>query len=160
MIEIVHNFEPKKFKWLWAKYVNGVNDSRHCTHCIRGSYSKHFSKLNPMLSSSIEFEEQPLGSFSAVYICGVSSMGYTKHLNYPHNVHLAIQPEEGATDTWTFENWSVGIRNGRVLVIPDTKDLPAQYQSLPAEFTTCRIFRWAVCWNANTKSPAIRRGLG
>jgi hypothetical protein len=138
--------------WLWAKYVRGVNPSRHCTNSLRGSYSKHFSKWSPSLSSSIAFDEKPPGSFGAIYLCGVSSRGYAKHLNYPHNVHIAIQPEDGVSDEWSFENWRVDIRNGRLLVIPDAKDLPAQYQSLPAEFTTCRIFRWAVSWSANAQS--------
>lgn len=36
---IHHNFNPKKFKWLYAKYAVGVNPARHCTNAIRGKYN-------------------------------------------------------------------------------------------------------------------------
>ncbi len=147
MIEVEHNFDPSKFRWLWAKYVTGLNVRYHCTNCITGRYSKQFSKHNPLLRSSgtVSFDEQPAESFKAVYICGVSSLGYQKHRNYPHNIHVAIAPCEGAEDDWSFENWKVRIRNGRQIAIPQTAaSLPESCCSLGSEYTTCRIFRWAV----------------
>ena len=145
MIEITHNFEARKFKWLWAKYVRGVDEARHCTNAIKGPYSKRFSKLNPNLGAHIIFDEQPLNSFTAIYICGVAGLGYAKHLNYPHNVHLALAPAPGEYDAWSFEGWEVTVRNGRVVPIPSERELPIRCRVLGPEFTTCRIFRWAVC---------------
>src|SRR5690349_559669 len=120
MIEIEHNFDPRKFKWLWAKYVVGFNDRYHCTNSIRGRYSARFSKLNPSFSAvqRVEMDEVASGSYSAIYICGVSNQGYSKHLNYPHNVHAAIVPVTGAVDHWMFEDWQMTVQNGRFLPIP------------------------------------------
>src|SRR5258708_29995110 len=88
MIEMVHNFNPDQFMWLWAKYVTGFNENYHCTNSIRGHYSRKFSKNNPKFASSsvIVLDEQQLGSYQAVYVCGVSKQGYSRKANYPHNV--------------------------------------------------------------------------
>lgn len=149
MIEIEHNIEPSHFKWLWAKYVVGLNANQHCTHCIRGPYSKLFSKHNPSFGPErvISLNERPVGSYVALYICGVASRGYPQHRNYPHNIHAAIVPEIGGEDLWEFERWQMRIRNGRLVPIPQTVgDLPERYRLLEPRFTTCRIFRWAVCF--------------
>jgi hypothetical protein len=149
MIEIVHNFDPGQFMWLWAKYVTGFNDKHHCTNSIRGRYSKKLSKNNPKLATSpfIVMDEQPLGSYSAIYICGVSKTGYSRKTNYAHNVHVAVRPEEGTAEAWSFEQWSLRIRNGRLLAVPASpEELPLEYRALPPEYTTCRIFRWSACF--------------
>jgi hypothetical protein len=149
MIEIVHNFDPNQFVWLWAKYVTGFNEKYHCTNSIRGPYSQKFSKHNPefVTSAVIVMDEEPLGSYRAIYICGVSKQGHSRKANYPHNVHVAIRPEAGTVEKWSFEKWVVHIRNGRLLPIPATEeDLPTRYRRLPSEYTTCRIFRWSACF--------------
>lgn len=117
MIEMVHNFDPNQFMWLWAKYVVGFNEKYHCTNSIRGRYSTKFNKSSPALtvSPSVQFDEQAWGSYRAIYVCGVSKRGYPKKQNYSHNVHAAILPEIGAEDQWSFENWRVTIQNGRFL---------------------------------------------
>jgi hypothetical protein len=148
MIEIVHNFDPSQFRWLWAKYVTGFNDRYHCTNSIRGRYSRKFSKNNPEFTNGglLILDEQQLGSYEALYICGVSKSGYVRKANYPHNVHIAIRPEAGMVEAWSFEKWTIEVRNGRLLAIPAEEDLPAKYRMLPPEYTTCRIFRWSVCY--------------
>ncbi len=45
----MHNLDPKKFVWLWMKYVRGTNLAHHCTNSLRGPYSKILSKHNPEL---------------------------------------------------------------------------------------------------------------
>jgi hypothetical protein len=149
MIEIVHNFDPSQFMWLWAKYVIGFNEKYHCTNSIKGPYSRKFNRYNPLLASdpSVVFDEQPYGSYRAVYVCGVARRGYSTKQNYLHNVHAAIRPEIGTTDEWFFEKWRMTVLNGRFLPIPASpEDIPRQYRSLPTEYTSCRIFRWAVCY--------------
>jgi hypothetical protein len=149
MIEITHNFDPRKFMWLWAKYVTGFNEKYHCTNSIRGPYSKKFNKNNLEFATSpvIIMDEQQLASYRAIYVCGVSRQGYSKRENYPHNVHAAIRPESGAKDKWSFEQWVMSIRNGIFLPVPKSKEeLPTQYRSLPSEYTMCRIFRWSACF--------------
>ena len=146
MIEITHNFDPSQFMWLWSKYVTGFNDAYHCTNSIRGSYSKKLSKGNPELprTPTLVMDEQRVGTYRALYICGVSKHGYSSHKNYPHNVHMAVLPEPGSEDSWEFENWKMSLKGGRFLPIPQAvEDLPKKYRLLPDEYTTCRIFRWA-----------------
>ena len=152
-----HNFESSKFKWLWMKYVTSVNDRYHCTNCIRGRYSKLFSKHNQNLSTQNTFElnEATQGDYKALYICGVSSKGYSQKKNYPFNVHASILPKEGAKDTFKFDNWVMEIENGIFLPIPEEGKLPKKYMTLPPEYTTCRIFRWAVC-NTGDLLPKLK----
>jgi hypothetical protein len=152
MIEILHNFDPHDFMWLWAKYVTGFSPKHHCTNCIRGRYSRKLSKHNDELTTSgvITMDEYPQGSFEAIYICGVAREGYSSKENYRHNVHTAISPRSGASETWSFEKWQLQIRGGTFLYVPTTKqELPSKYSNLPSEYTDCRIFRWSACYFDN-----------
>lgn len=142
-IVIQHNFTPDDFMWLWAKYVVSFNERYHCTNCLCGRYSHRFSKArNPQLVTEhqITFDEQT--GHRAIYICGVARSGYSVKKNYPHNVHLAIQPKAGASASYQFEKWRVDIEHGEVLRIPGPEELDKTTQLLPPSFTTCRIFRW------------------
>lgn len=135
------------------KYVRGLNDQHHCTNCLRGWYSKKLNKANPDLPTTLELvlDERPGDTFEALYVCGVSKRGYPK-TNYPHNLHAAIVPRIGAEDSFVFENWRLEVRNGVLYPIPDESQLPRRYRTLPPEYTTCRIFRWAACFFENRQS--------
>lgn len=148
MIKIKHNLDATKFKWLWSKYVEGGNDEKHCTNSLKGKYSKKFSKHNENFNNetTIIFDEQPEDKFKAIYICGVINKGYSQKKNYPHNVHLAIFPKEGARCLYQFEEWEIEIEDGMISIIPEIEELPVKYQGLPEEYVTCRIFRWAISY--------------
>jgi hypothetical protein len=155
-IRLKQNLEPARFMWLWMKYVAGVNDQYHCTNCLRGKYSKLLSKHNPALDSTLNLtlDEQPNASYSFLYICGVLKKGYPR-TNYPHNLHAVIRPTLGKGDVFQFENWHLSVTNGVFETIPNENDLPERYRNLPPEFTTCRIFRWAVCSTLNSDKKTI-----
>jgi hypothetical protein len=138
------------------KYVKGVNDKYHCTNCLRGRYGKNLSKHNDRLATTpvVLLDEMPLQSYSAIYICGVINRGYPR-TNYVHNLHAVIRPSLGQCDEFSFENWRLKVKNGIFEPIPSVNDLPEQYRSLPLEFTTCRIFRLAVCSIQNINSGKI-----
>lgn len=153
MIEIHHNFDETKFKWLWARYVKDGDITKHCVNCIPGIYSKKFSaKSNHNLKEQpvILMDEVPDGSYEAIYFCGVVKKGYLcKNIeknNYRHNVHFAVIPAEGAHDVWDFEDWHVEIENGKLERIPPTYELGDRFFQPPysPHFYTCRIFRWMV----------------
>ena len=153
MITIHHNFDEKKFKWLWAKYVKAGNIEKHCTACLIGPYSKKFSgssNHNLLEQSTLIMDEVPEDQFDAIYFCGVIKKGYLNKNplknNYPHNVHFAIRPQKGAHDVWVFENWHVKIDDGVLEAIPTEGMLRYRFFSPPynAHFYTCRIFRWMV----------------
>lgn len=145
-IIVHHNFDGKKFKWLYAKYAYGANPSHHCTNAIRGKYSKRFSRNNPKFlpGNKVIFDEFPELGWDAIYICGVSTNGYSKHTNYPHNVHVAIVPKQGSTDKWNFENWEMNVENGIFEYVISEEELNPKYKNYPEEYVTCRMFRWAV----------------
>ena len=145
-IVLHHNFDGKQFKWLYAKYSTGVNPNHHCTYAIKGKYSKRFNRNNSSFSpnNDIILDEFPELGWDAIYICGVSSKGYRRHENYPHNVHIAILPSPGKTDYWSFENWEMTVKNGVFEYVIDEKQLDARFKNLPKEYVTCRMFRWAV----------------
>ncbi len=143
-IRLTHNLEGDKFMWLWAKYVRGFNDARHCTNSLSGLYSKKLWKNNPdLLRGHEQFDEQSEG-WRGIYICGVAKAGYSSKKNYPHNLHAAVIPAPGRCDEYRFENWVLSVENGLFTRIPAESELPERYKSLPPAFTTCRIFRWAV----------------
>lgn len=145
---IRHNFTPANFMWLWAKYVVGFNELYHCTNCLRGPYSARFSKAkNPRLAEdhTIAFDEHT--DHSAIYICGVARKGYSSKQNYEHNVHLAIRPSTNHNCSFQFEQWRVDIEGGEALPIPAASELKNYFQQLPTPYTTCRIFRWAACFD-------------
>jgi hypothetical protein len=127
-----------------------VNSQHHCTNSLRGKYSKLLSRHNPELgtTTALTLNEQPTGSYSFLYICGVIKKGYPR-TNYPHNLHAVIKPGSGETDEFEFENWRLRVTNGVFQPIPSELDLPQRYRELPPNFTTCRIFRWAVCSTLN-----------
>lgn len=146
-IKINHNFDGRKFKWLYAKYAFGCNPAHHCTNAIRGKYSKLFSRLNKdfIAKQTLLLDEYPSDSWDAIYICGVSANGYAQHKNYPHNVHAVLIPKEGAKDHWSFENWEMDIENAVFESIPAEADINHAFvEYLPEEYFTCRMFRWAV----------------
>lgn len=145
-IKIGHNFDGKKFKWLYAKYAYGANPNHHCTNAIKGKYSKKFSRNNKAFvpEQTIVLDEYKELGWDAIYICGVSTKGYAKHENYPHNVHVAILPAPGEKDEWSFEDWSMTVENGRFEYVISEEELNPKYKILPEEYVTCRMFRWAV----------------
>lgn len=157
-IVIRHNFTPDAFMWLWAKYVIGFNERYHCTNCLRGRYSHRFSKAkNPHLATEHEIKFDEHGDHRAIYICGVARHGYSGKKNYPHNVHLAIQPAYGVESVFEFEQWRVAITNGSILPIPGPEGLPEHLKSLPDRFTTCRIFRWGASQSKSLLRSATTR---
>ncbi len=153
MITIHHNFDETKFKWLWAKYVKAGNIEKHCTACLIGPYSKKFSGTSNhdlLEQPSLVMDEVPEGQYEAIYFCGVIKKGYLNKNplknNYPHNVHFAVRPSDGAHDVWDFENWHVEIDGGVLEPIPTESQLNNRFFQPPfdAHYYTCRIFRWMV----------------
>ena len=145
-IIIQHNFISSKFMWLYAKYAHGCNPAHHCTNAIQGKYSKNFSKRNLSFKpeNAVVMNEFPETTWDAIYICGVSSNGYSKKMNYSHNVHVAILPKEGSVDHWEFENWVMDIKNGIFEYVPSQDEIDPGFLRYPFDYRTCRMFRWAV----------------
>lgn len=156
-VAIEHNLDPRKFRWLWAKYVVGSNLSHHCTASLKAApvsgpsgrvvrYSRRLSKAsNPtlLLDRVLIMDEAIDAGSLPIYICGVSAQGYASGANYRHNLHAAVLPMSGTSDTYEFERWRITVRNGMFTQIPDATQLPCDLRQLPEEYVSCRIFRWA-----------------
>lgn len=153
MITIHHNFDPKQFMWLWAKYVKVGNIDKHCTASMIGSYSKKFAGTsNPklMVQTTIVMDDVAEGQYETIYFCGVLKAGYLHKNplknNYQHNVHFAIRPVKDAHDVSEFETWRVEIEGGTLERIPAMYELNDCFFQPPytSHYYTCRIFRWMV----------------
>ena len=154
MITIHHNFDERKFKWLWARYVKAGNIEKHCVNSIPGTYSKKFSGASNhdlLNQPELVMDEVPEGKYEAIYFCGVLKKGYLNKdplkNNYSHNVHFAVKPLKGAHDTYDFENWHVEIEDGILEKIPTTYELKEKFfteEPYTSHYYTCRIFRWMV----------------
>lgn len=157
-----HNLDPKSFKWLFVKYVKGINDKHHCTNGFIGPYSDKIGAVDRLkrmgkevLEKVISFDEQPTNSYDAIYLCGVSKKGYNTQKqrpywekdNYQNNLHVAIKPEPGTSDQKVFNGkWNLKINNGKFLPIPGEDELPERYKKLGDDFKKCRMFRWIACF--------------
>lgn len=164
-IVLEHNLEPEAFKWLWAKYVLAPNLEKHCTASLKAApvrradgrrsvYSQRFSGAsNPEMKATPRLVMDEAESFWGIYLCGVAAAGYSQQRNYPHNLHAAILPAPGQSDTFEFERWQLRVENGLFTRIPGEEELSPDLRKLPPAFVTCRIFRWAACI-----LPGILRG--
>lgn len=149
MVTIRHNIDETQFKYLWAKYVKGSNIERHCAQCVPGTFSKKFSgawNSDLLHQPTLAMDEVPDEEYQAIYFCGVYKKGFSTKKNYPHNLHLAVIPEEGRTDVFDFENWHIEIENGFVSRIPAEEELDDRFFKAPYDhhYYTCRIFRWMI----------------
>jgi hypothetical protein len=158
-VVIRHNLNPDDFMWLWAKYVQAPNLTKHCTASLRSCpvtlpngkkspYSQKFSKAsNAAMAGTrrLVMDECKPEDYRAIYLCGVAARGYRAKRNYPYNLHAAIVPIPEASDHFHFEGYELEIENGRFTRIPGESELKPPHTSLPKEYTTCRIFRWAAC---------------
>ena len=146
MITIKHNIDSKRFSTLWAKYVRTPNILQHCQNCIHGPYSKKFGLKNPNFNNETTMTFDETDNYQAIYFCGISKKDASKRMNYPHNLHFAIIPHEGAKDVWEFEEWHVEIEGGYLSRIPGENEIPKKYKQgiYDEHYYTCRIFRWVL----------------
>lgn len=147
-VKIHHNFDEKKFRYLWAKYVRGGNLKYHCAKCLNGTWSQKFSGYSNkdlLTQPELQMDEVPVSDYKALYFCGVSKQGYP-YSNYQHNVHFIIIPQEGIISHWEFEDWKVDIENGILSTIPDQTTLDDRFFQEPynEHYYTCRNFQWMV----------------
>lgn len=154
-----HNLQSGAFKWLFAKYVRGMNEKHHCTNGLIGSYSDKIGASKRLkragmqgIESTISFDEKPAGSYDVIYICGVAKKGYDgqkgvpywEKENYQQNLHAVIKPVPGKSDQKLFcDKWLLKIKNGIFLSVPEESELPARFKQFSDEFKKCRMFRWA-----------------
>lgn len=130
----ITTFEVKApFKYLWMKYVTGVNLNVHCARCLEGTYSKRLDNKGP-IALPLPLDEVEAKYF---YICGVSSP-----YKWENNFHLAFRYKKGSI--------IAGQENGIQIVIEDAEyiniEKKAHYQhenGILRTYYTCRNWQFA-----------------
>lgn len=123
-----------KFKYLWLKYVTGVNLAQHCARCLIGEYSK---LLHPYM---VEGQDIPLteSRAKAYYLCGVS-MPFV----WSKNFHLAFVEKEGSILEVSENGIDIVIENAeRIAITPDFIDATDMNAGKKA-YSTCRNWQFA-----------------
>lgn len=121
-----------RFRYLWLKYVTGVNLHRHCANALKGQYSE---KVKPQRPSPFVVK---LDEFDAdvFYLCGVS-----QPYVWANNFHLAFEKAEGEQIAISRNGIGVTGANVREIVIrPEFTETPHSHLR---EFNTCRNWLFA-----------------
>lgn len=131
-VRIVNFTAKRDYKFLWLKYVTGVNLAVHCAKCLNGHYDQRF-KAHLESLSDVTLEDCRL-----YYLCGVAA-----DRKWAHNLHIAFTPAAGQVIDIDDGFCKIRIENARRLDIsPDYID-----RSLPQhrikEFATCRNWQFA-----------------
>lgn len=126
------------FKFFWAYYLVGYDQSIHCQPCFKGSVSRQFSTRTAHSGKLYTMNERT--AFPYLYICGVG-LG-PKNLLHEKNFHLPVEFRPGAHEVrQTYNGYTIRVENAAALPIPE---LEAGWKGLDLETTRCKNFRFAV----------------
>lgn len=123
------------FRYLWLKYVTGVNLDQHCAKGLSGKYSKALA--NKQGEQKIILDEHPA---KAIYLCGVSAP-----YKWEKNFHLAMLPSPGDSIEYESNGIRVAIANARRIEFEgyDARNLSSNPNRERREFHTCRNWIFA-----------------
>jgi hypothetical protein len=134
-------YEPgpiQGFKFFWAYYVSGFDQSQHCQYCFKGGLSRQLNTRTGRSGKVYTMNER--ASFKYLYLCGVGRG--PKNRLHEENFHLPLQHQPGAREVrQTYNGYTVTVENGIALPIPE---LEAGWKGLDLETTRCKNFRFAV----------------
>lgn len=127
---IIKEFKTSRsWKYLWGKYVTGVDLSVHCARCLLGDYEPAFGAGTKQLHD-LQLQKKS----NVFYLCGVSSP-----FVWEQNFHLAVIESKG--DVVEVE------RNGVRVTIADAKELPIDFRAEECADYRKRFPRYATCRN-------------
>ena len=128
----------KPFKYLWLKYITGIDVSVHCAKTFKGEYSKKVNK--EPLQENISLDEVDLSKcrYQFYYLCGVS----TPYV-YQSNVHVAFMYKEGSTVHLNQNGIEIKIKDACQLNITPEDIDKAMKESRLKTYYTCRNWQFA-----------------
>lgn len=137
MVEIEKIEVYGRFRYLWLKYVKGVDLSVHCAKCLLGTYSKKI-KNTMALGDGILLNEDKSPYY---YLCGV-----TVPYVWKNNFHLAFKEEDGSYIDIDRNGIRIKIKNAKEIPITDKDIDPLDPNAKKKEYSTCRNwqFAWAI----------------
>lgn len=134
-------YEPgavRGFKFFWAFYVSGFDQTLHCQPCFQGTLSKQFNTRTAQSGRLYTMNERR--TFPYLYICGVG-LG-PKNLLHEKNFHLPVEFQPGAREIRrTYNGYTITVENAIALPIPE---LAAGWNGLTLETTRCKNFRFPI----------------
>lgn len=125
----------RPYKYLWLKYVIGVNLNYHCARCLLGAYSE---KINPDIEviTPIVLDEAPARYY---YLCGVAKSG-----KWADNFHLAFKHVPGEMILREGGGIDVIIQDAtEIQIVPIDKTTNTHPKRFLPFYHTCRNWRFA-----------------
>lgn len=122
----------RPYKFLWLKYVFGVNLNVHCARCLLGDYDPHFGGGVRNIRN-LELHNAPV-----YYLCGVA-----EDRIWSHNLHVAFVPAMGKTIEIDNDFCRLRIINAERLAINKKYIDWSDPNSRKRDFNTCRNWQFA-----------------
>ncbi len=135
MIELHDLKITGSFRYLWLKYVTGVDLEVHCAKCLVGEYSTAVKK-DVGETELIELDEFPAKIF---YLCGVAIP-----FKWENNFHLAFEEATGEEFRVDELGISVTVRNAHRLPITTEAMNEINHPRIGNKsYSTCRNWQFA-----------------
>lgn len=145
----------RQYRYLWLKYVTGIDLSRHCARSLHGRYSRHVNAE----SQDVEVRLDEYPHSLAWYLCGVTTRPY----RWEDNPHLALEAAPGHTEKLSLQDLTVTVNGARPIHFDDRHIDPEHPCANRQEFSSCRNWQFAHYLHAHGV-PDIRgdrpRGMG
>lgn len=125
------------FRYLWLKYVRGVDLNVHCADCLVGDYSERIGPTLGLEAENLSLDEYPGEIF---YLCGVS-----KPYNWENNLHLACRRVPGEELLFEEHGVSLVMKNAQRINFEafDARNKSPSPNRTRPEFNTCRNWIFA-----------------
>lgn len=119
----------ENYKYVWLKYVSGIDLKQHCARCLIGEYEK---SIHPGRNYFINVQ---LKEADFYYLCGVKA--------YKTNMHVAFRKKVGSKIVIDNEYFFVEIEDAEQILFSE-KDIDVTLpESKIKEFNTCRNWHFA-----------------
>lgn len=125
------------FRYLWLKYVRGVDLDIHCADCLLGDNSELVSPTMGAEAHGLVLDEYPGEIF---YLCGV-----TKPYDWDRNFHLAFRLAPGEKLVFEEHGVSLSLLNAQRIDFEafDVRKKSSSPNRTKLVFNTCRIWIFA-----------------
>jgi hypothetical protein len=144
-------------RYLWLKYVTGIDLTRHCARALHGRYSRHVQPEHRHMD--VALDEFPHAPILAYYLCAVTTNPY----RWEDNAHLALQAAPGHSEELHIQGLTVSISGALPIPFDDSRipdDDPHAHDRL---YRTCRNWQfahWLRHAGVNSIRGENRRGIG
>jgi hypothetical protein len=125
------------YRYLWLKYVTGVNTTHHCAKGLIGEYSKRIHKdIKGYVNEPLDEQEGKV-----YYLCGV-----TTPYRHQDNLHVAFKLKEGSSFILQNDKLDIYVENAEVVTFGEYSIDQNHPKANVKEFNTCRNWQFAHEW--------------